>query len=196
MVPGSNPGGPTNKINTYLTLEKNTTELCYTLVHSKKVFYIIFMNLAQSVKTCFKKILNIQGRASRSEYWWFMLFFAFVPVLTMYGLILIVSFLLALLGIENFPIESLTIVIAVLVFAPVVVALTTVSVRRLHDLNKSGWYIAVYYALDAIAIIPGISPTLSNVLIWLSTGFFFYLIVIFMFKGSNKKNKYGSPIKL
>jgi len=154
------------------------------------------MNLAQSVKTCFKKILNIQGRASRSEYWWFMLFFAFVPVLTMYGLILIVSFLLALLGIENFPIESLTIVIAVLVFAPVVVALTTVSVRRLHDLNKSGWYIAVYYALDAIAIIPGISPTLSNVLIWLSTGFFFYLIVIFMFKGSNKKNKYGSPIKL
>ena len=154
------------------------------------------MTFIDSVKTCFKKILDIQGRASRSEYWWFMLFLAFVPALTMYGLILIVSSLLALLGIENFPIESLTIVIVVLVFAPVGIAVTTVSVRRLHDLNKSGWYIAIYYALDLIAIIPGISSTLSNALLWISTGFFFYLIVIFMFKGSNKKNKYGSPIKL
>ena len=154
------------------------------------------MTFIDSVKTCFKKILDIQGRASRSEYWWFMLFLAFVPALTMYGLILIVSSLLALLGIENFPIESLTIVIVVLVFAPVGIAVTTVSVRRLHDLNKSGWYIAIYYALDLIAIIPGISPTLSNVLLWISTGFYIYLTVIFMFKGSNKKNKYGSPIKL
>ena len=154
------------------------------------------MTFIDSVKTCFKKILDVQGRASRSEYWWFMLFFAFVPALTMYGLIFIVSSLLALLGIENFPIESLAIVIVVLVFAPVVIAVTTVSVRRLHDLNKSGWYIAIYYALDLIAIIPGISPTLSNALLWISTGLFFYLIVIFMFKGSNNKNKYGRPIKL
>ena len=86
--------------------------------------------------------------------------------------------------------------ILIISFGPAVVALTTVSVRRLHDLNKSGWYIAIYYALDLIAIIPGISPTLSNILLWISTGFFFYLIVIFMFKGSNNKNKYGRPIKL
>jgi len=37
LVPGSNPGGPTNKINTNLMLEKNTTELCYTLVHTKSL---------------------------------------------------------------------------------------------------------------------------------------------------------------
>ena len=151
------------------------------------------MTFIDSVKTCFKKILNIQGRASRSEYWWFMLFFAFVPVLVMFFLF----FVVALLGGENLT-DSNSVVIPILIisFGPAVVALTTVSVRRLHDLNKSGWYVAIYYALDLIAILPVISPTLSNILLWLSSGFYIYLTVIFMFKGSNKKNKYGSPIKL
>ena len=151
------------------------------------------MTFIDSVKTCFKKILDVQGRASRSEYWWFMLFFAFVPVLVMFFLF----FVAALLGGENLT-DSNSVVIPILIisFGPAVVALTTVSVRRLHDLNKSGWYVAIYYALDLIAILPVISPTLSNILLWLSSGFYIYLTVIFMFKGSNKKNKYGSPIKL
>ena len=151
------------------------------------------MTFIDSVKTCFKKILDVQGRASRSEYWWFMLFSAFVPVLVMFFLF----FVAALLGGENLT-DSNSVVIPILIisFGPAVVALTTVSVRRLHDLNKSGWYVAIYYALDLIAILPVISPTLSNILLWLSSGFYIYLTVIFMFKGSNKKNKYGSPIKL
>ena len=151
------------------------------------------MTFIDSVKTCFKKILDIQGRASRSEYWWFVLFVALVPTIVMFFLF----FVVVLLGGGNLA-ESNSFVILILLisFGPAVVALTTVSVRRLHDLNKSGWYIAIYYALDLLAIIPGISPTLSNVLLWISTGFYIYLTVIFMFKGSNKKNKYGSPIKL
>ena len=151
------------------------------------------MTFIDSVKTCFKKILDVQGRASRSEYWWFMLFSAFVPVLVMFFLF----FVVALLGGENLTdSDSVAIPILIISFGPAVVALTTVSVRRLHDLNKSGWYVAIYYALDLIAILPVISPTLSNILLWLSSGFYIYLTVIFMFKGSNKKNKYGSPIKL
>ena len=129
MVPGSNPGGPTNKINTYLTLEKNTTELCYTLVHSKKVFYIIFMNLAQSVKTCFKKYLVIDGRASRSEYWWFSLFAGFSP------LILLVFLALFLSGEQS---ENFIYVTFLIFYLPFLTPWITVSIRRLHDLDKSG----------------------------------------------------------
>ena len=151
------------------------------------------MNLAQSVKTCFKKILDIQGRASRSEYWWFVLFVALVPTIVMFFLF----FVVVLLGGGNLAdSNSFAILILLISFGPAVVALTTVSVRRLHDLNKSGWYVAIYYALDLIAILPVISPTLSNILLWLSSGFYIYLTVIFMFKGSNNKNKYGRPIKL
>ena len=151
------------------------------------------MTLIDSVKTCFKKILDIQGRASRSEYWWFVLFVALVPTIVMFFLF----FVVVLLGGGNLAdSNSFVILILLISFGPAVVALTTVSVRRLHDLNKSGWYVAIYYALDLIAILPVISPTLSNILLWLSSGFYIYLTVIFMFKGSNKKNKYGSPIKL
>ena len=42
------------------------------------------MNLVQSVKTCFKKYLVIDGRASRSEYWWFLLFAGFTPLIMIF----------------------------------------------------------------------------------------------------------------
>lgn len=32
------------------------------------------MKFATSVITCFSKYVNLQGRASRSEFWWFALF--------------------------------------------------------------------------------------------------------------------------
>ena len=51
------------------------------------------MTFIDSVKTCFKKILDIQGRASRSEYWWFVLFVALVPTIVMFFLFFVVVLL-------------------------------------------------------------------------------------------------------
>ena len=191
MVPGSNPGGPTNKINTYLTLEKNTTELCYTLVHSKKVFYIIFMNLAQSVKTCFKKYLVIDGRASRSEYWWFSLFAGFSP------LILLVFLALFLSGEQS---ENFYYVTFLIFYLPFLTPWITVSIRRLHDLDKSGKIFIFLIILELIISIDEFVLSLNSnfiliidFIIWVLS---VYFLIIFMFKGSNKKNKYGKPIKL
>ena len=191
MVPGSNPGGPTNKINTYLTLEKNTTELCYTLVHSKKVFYIIFMNLAQSVKTCFKKYLVIDGRASRSEYWWFSLFAGFSP------LILLVFLALFLSGEQS---ENFYYVTFLIFYLPFLTPWITVSIRRLHDLDKSGKIFISLIILELIISIDEFVLSLNSnfiliidFIVWVLS---IYFLIIFMFKGSNKKNKYGKPIKL
>ena len=191
MVPGSNPGGPTNKINTYLTLEKNTTELCYTLVHSKKVFYIIFMNLAQSVKTCFKKYLVIDGRASRSEYWWFSLFAGFSP------LILSVFLVLFLSGEQS---ENFIYVTFLIFYIPFLTPWITVSIRRLHDLDKSDKIFIFLIILELIISIDEFVLSLNSnfiliidFIIWVLS---VYFLIIFMFKGSNKKNKYGKPIKL
>ena len=191
MVPGSNPGGPTNKINTYLTLEKNTTELCYTLVHSKKVFYIIFMNLAQSVKTCFKKYLVIDGRASRSEYWWFSLFAGFSP------LILSVFLALFLSGEQS---ENFYYVTFLIFYLPFLTPWITVSIRRLHDLDKSGKIFISLIILELIISIDEFVLSLNSnfiliidFIVWVLS---IYFLIIFMFKGSNKKNKYGKPIKL
>jgi len=81
------------------------------------------MTLGQSISTCFKKYFVIQGRASKSEFWWFQL-------------IWVVSYLATIIF-ENesaiFFFLGIIIIIAIPLF--------TVGIRRLHDTNKSGLYV-------------------------------------------------------
>lgn len=83
------------------------------------------MNFIQSVETCFTKYLDFKGRASRSEYWWFVLF---------YTVCWIVGY-------------SLGPVIEALIILGLIIPAIAVCARRLHDINKSGW-------LQLIQIIP------------------------------------------
>ena len=149
------------------------------------------MNLVQSVRTCFKKYLVIDGRASRSEYWWFLLFAAFAPLL----LIILFAFLYS--GEES---ENFYSVIVLIFYLPIIIPYLTVSIRRLHDLGKSCQIFIVLIILELIIGVDAFFPSLNSNFImiidfasWVLTVYFF---IIFMFKGSNKKNKYGSPIKL
>ena len=50
----------------------------------------------------------------------------------------------------------------------------SVTARRLHDINKSGWWQLIYITIIGILFM----------IIWNAT------------EGENKKNKYGSPIKI
>ena len=75
------------------------------------------MNFIQSVETCFTKYLDFKGRASRSEYWWFVLF---------YTICWIVGY-------------SLGPVIEALIILGLIIPAIAVCARRLHDINKSGW---------------------------------------------------------
>jgi uncharacterized membrane protein YhaH (DUF805 family) len=73
-----------------------------------------------------KKYAVFEGRARRMEYWYFILFlFLFDIVLTWLSAILNIPILPALF--------SLTIIIPAL----------AVGVRRMHDVNKSGWFILI-----------------------------------------------------
>ena len=38
------------------------------------------MDIQQSIKTCLKKFATFDGRASRSEYWWFQFFYILVVI--------------------------------------------------------------------------------------------------------------------
>jgi uncharacterized membrane protein YhaH (DUF805 family) len=75
------------------------------------------MNFIASIKTCFSKYADFNGRATRSEYWWFALFFTIVltvgAVVDEYGM-----------------------VVALLVL---LIPITSVTTRRLHDTGRSGW---------------------------------------------------------
>ncbi|CAA6814111.1 MAG: DUF805 domain-containing protein [uncultured Sulfurovum sp.] len=73
------------------------------------------------------KYAQFSGRATRSEYWYFTLFFiiAYVVAAIIDGLIV---------GLTGFPI--LTLVVALGLLVPSI----AVGIRRLHDINKSGWW--------------------------------------------------------
>ena len=95
----------------------------------------------ESTKTCFKKYAVFSGRSSRQEYIGFYLF------------IILVSLLLAiiegLLGV--FPSTDNSIfafIFNLAVFLPS----WAVMIRRLHDVNRSGWWILI--SLTIIGIIP------------------------------------------
>ena len=90
------------------------------------------MTFDNSVKTCLRKSFTFEGRASRSEYWYFHLF---------YFLFLITGILfIAAIGFDSdsAPIVAIIVGLCYLCFLP---ASISVGVRRLHDINKSGWNI-------------------------------------------------------
>lgn len=88
------------------------------------------MSFVDSIKTCFDKILTIDGRAARSEFWYFILFQAVITA--------VVSFLF----------RDYNIVLTAVGFI-LALARLTVSIRRLHDIGKSGWWML----LSAVPVI-------------------------------------------
>ena len=81
------------------------------------------VGFGEAISICFKKYVDFSGRARRSEYWWFMLF----------------CFLLTLV----------TCGIGGLV---VLLPAYAVQVRRLHDTNRSGWWVGANVILGAVTM--------------------------------------------
>jgi uncharacterized membrane protein YhaH (DUF805 family) len=85
----------------------------------------ILMNMQQAVVSVLSQYATFSGRAPRSEYWWYSL------------AVLLVSFFIAVLDALLFPTSAIDLssLFALAVFVPGM----AVSVRRLHDIDKSGW---------------------------------------------------------
>lgn len=79
------------------------------------------MNFQDAIRICLKNYANFRGRASRSEFWWFLL--AFI--------------LIAILAIAIDPSARLMAIVCLAFALPN----AAVTVRRLHDCDKSAWYL-------------------------------------------------------
>ena len=100
------------------------------------------MNIQESIKTCFNKYATFAGRASRSEYWFFVLFGVLGGIVAMIIDVMILGYSVES---EYTPINS--------IFSLVLLIPTTAAAcRRLHDVNKSGWLQLL--SITVIGIIP------------------------------------------
>lgn len=85
---------------------------------------------------------DFSGRASRSEYWYFVLF----SMLSFFALMM-VSMPLSFIGSSDFPILSIGVLglFGLGIFIPSI----AVTIRRLHDVGHSGWW----YLLSLIPLL-------------------------------------------
>jgi len=152
------------------------------------------MTFSESVKTVvLKKYGTFEGRASRSEYWWFFLFYVLIQIL---GSIIFFTFssetFEKYVGYGYLGYNPIDLSMAIILFIPNL----AVTIRRLHDSGKSGWWLLsplfagfLSYFLDTIgqdlggsAYFMFLIPTVFMVL------YFYYL----MLKRSDiGENKYG-----
>ncbi|NVM92780.1 uncharacterized membrane protein YhaH (DUF805 family) [Variovorax sp. SG517] len=97
------------------------------------------MDFQTAVKTCLSKYADFTGRASRSEFWWFVL--AQLVVLIVASLIHRFVYGIAALGL--------------------LLPALAVGARRLHDIGKSGWFLllALIPLVNLVLIYFYVQPT-------------------------------------
>ncbi|ENX59663.1 hypothetical protein F885_02540 [Acinetobacter higginsii] len=81
----------------------------------------ILTNYQQAILTCFKKFADFKDRARRSEFWYFELFCVLMSL----------AF--------SFISEDAATIVMLITFIPNI----AVSVRRLHDIGRSGWWMLI-----------------------------------------------------
>lgn len=109
------------------------------------------MSFGESVSYCFKNYANFNGRALRSEFWWFYLFVVIVQIVGQ-GILALV------LGTDSGIFTALALVLAVVLAIPLYAA----GARRMHDTGKSGW-------LQLLVLIPCVG-FIVLVVLWAQAG--------------------------
>ena len=115
-------------------------------------------------KSLLAHTFSFQGRANRKE---FGIFFA-----------LYLLFSIILMNTIGF--NLVTIVIVWILFITIIAA----TVRRLHDINLSGWWVCIIFLGSLNRLIPELYPVILGIL------FVLFLIVMFH-PGHPQRNKYG-----
>jgi uncharacterized membrane protein YhaH (DUF805 family) len=110
------------------------------------------MSFGEAIRDGFSKYATFSGRSSRSAYWWWILFYVLVVV--------VASILDA---------AANTGIIAVLVWLGFFLPNLAVLVRRLHDTDRSGWWVLI-----------GLIPLIGAI-----------VLIVFACLDSGPPNKYG-----
>lgn len=95
-----------------------------------------------------KRYAQFSGRAPRAEYWWF-----YLAYIVLYVLLTILTRISAIFGILG------------IVYLGLIIPMIAVGVRRLHDTNRSGWWLlapALPYFIGIALIFPAIMSGMAG----------------------------------
>ena len=89
------------------------------------------MGFSEAIRTCFQNYATFSGRARRAEYWWWTLFATLIGAVAM------------IIDARAFPTYQELGPVSALVSLALLLPGLSVTVRRLHDLGRSGWWILI-----------------------------------------------------
>jgi uncharacterized membrane protein YhaH (DUF805 family) len=130
-----------------------------------------------------KRYADFSGRSSRMEYWMFSLLLAIIAFVLVLIFALTAGFkgMLSSDGSDPSAMFSGSIVIfsilSLIFVAAIIVPSIAVTVRRWHDMDKSGWMMLLFIVLGMIPVV-GILASIAN-------------IVFMCLPGTSGPNKYG-----
>ncbi|WGY68592.1 DUF805 domain-containing protein [Burkholderia cepacia] len=120
------------------------------------------MGFSEAVRTVLNKYATFEGRARRAEYWYFTLVSVILSIVVQ---------IIGAVGREGGLITLLLLGIICLVSLALIIPGIAVSVRRLHDTGRSGWFLL-------IALIPIVGGIL--LLVWMCS------------RGTDGPNRFGA----
>ena len=99
------------------------------------------MSLGESLTSVFNKYATFTGRARRSEYWWFAV--CYFGLTSLFNIAQMGMMIQVLSGemLPNDPSYLLMLMAGVVIGLGLFLPALAVTVRRLHDIGKSGWNI-------------------------------------------------------
>jgi uncharacterized membrane protein YhaH (DUF805 family) len=162
-----------------------------------------------------KNYANFSGRASRAEFWWFFLFLMIFYVVVWLALLSVIGVsassgrqpsvgLIGAFGIGW--------IFMLLFWLAMIIPTIAVQVRRLHDSDRSGWWVGGFYLAYLVYVVvmfrmlasfqvatngapPDLSPTSGlGMISFFGFAFFVYsitLLVFFCVGGTAGPNRYG-----
>ena len=128
------------------------------------------MSFKESILSVFENYFVWQGRASRSEFWWFYLFY-------------IAGYFLTAVIDSTYGVPVLNTIFLLAVFIPFL----SVFVRRLHDTGHSGWW----YWIILMPVVIYTYEGRSHKLLLPIFGFMYSLKLLFTLSEEGE-NQYGS----
>ena len=114
----------------------------------------------------FQHYFDFKGRSTRSEYWWWLLFVVLAGI----------ALTIVDMGVGTFNYESGHGLLSGLFKLATLIPGLALGARRLHDINKSAWWLLMW--LSFLLIIPMIIPVIV-LLVWAAR------------QGDNGTNRYG-----
>lgn len=155
------------------------------------------MTFTDAIKSCVGKYATFKGRAPRSEYWWFNLFYVLVSMCMHAAFMGIGMGIGGLAGL--YVALNICSLLTVLVFF---LPLLAVTVRRLHDIGRSAWWLLLCYVplllVLVLALCMMLLPNVSMLMVLYSAIFMVIVgcvvLLVFMLLGSDDENKYGLPV--